>query len=345
VKTDVSLREEFQNLLVSNNMIICHVGSSFPMFGECWLDIVQVLALTLPTRKDAASQIRFGNVLSGNVESSSLSQSIDKIVGYVVKITENLIQYPFPDRLQPILPKKLQDKPDSVESWWKEIEHINLAEENIDKFPLPDPPTGLTFGWTRPDTISNDKYGSWTRQKYETCLAGAHVMDASLTILLNQLGEESIKVLEFNSAALARGLCRLADSSEAIILRLRDIEQFTGDRSMVVSTFDEGSKESVKIERDVLKKLCCLLGRNCEKLLMLSYNIYQKMNLINEEFHAGLPSNPSPEMQAFKDIMLLALEHTRLKTKGVRLHPDESEGSKFSWEVAEKLQDILQGKI
>jgi len=342
---NVSLHEECQRLLVSYHMIICQVGSSFPTFGECWLDIVQVLAAALPTKKDAASQIHFGNVLSGKAEPSPLSRGVDKIVGYVVKITENLIQYPFPDRLQPILPKKLQDQPELVEPWWEGIEQKNLADGNTDQFPLPDPPTGLTFGWTKPDAMSNNKYGPWTKQKYEACLAGAHATDASLAILLEQSGEESAAVLEFNSAALARGLCRLADSSEAVILRLRDIEHFTGDSSMVLSALDGRSKESVMMERAALKELCSLLGRNCERLLMLSYNIYKKMKLTNEEFYRGLPSNPSPAMQAFREIMLLALEHTRLKTKGVLLHTDASEGSKFSRVLADELQENLEGKV
>ena len=335
------LRLAAQKLMVSYSSLIVSVCEAFPALGDTWLEIVQTLASAVWTKETSSNKVSFGAAMSGMVEPPALSRSLDKIAKYVIRLTMNLVEYPFPERLQPMLPPKLRvEAPPRV--WWETVEQEYAANPPREDMTLPSPPTGLTFGWSLPaeDGI-HDKYGPWTRQKYEACLAAARVVDASLTFIIERTCDGGAAALEVEVASVARGLCRLTDSSRAMSKRLRDIEEISKSKgnAMDIGAFDSHSKESMLTEVYCMEEICPIFGRCCEKLLVLGLKLFNRMKAANEESFRGLPSVPSREMQKFAELVLLALQHTRLATVGVAMR--DSEGSEFSENVAKKLQDEL----
>jgi hypothetical protein len=330
VKERGSLQSGAQALMVSYTPIIEQVARSFPTQGNTWLEIVQTLASAMQDSDGNSDKIVFG---SGKSAPSTLSTGLDHLVGYVVGLTENLVEYPFPERLQPILPQGLRIQ-DPARGWWDAVEQELVALASSDDISLPSPPTGLAYGWSKPaggDT--KDKYGAWTEHKYERCHAAVQVADASLTFLIERARDENAAMFEFSVGSIARGLCRLSDSSKAMTQRLKDIEQFSKGSAMDVGAFDSQSKDSMRAEKSFLDEISPLLQRACEKLLTLGHALFFRMKTTNEASYHGLVSMPSAKMKTFTEAVSLALQYTQLETVGV---------SEFSSVLAKKLQSELK---
>jgi hypothetical protein len=316
--------------MVSYSPIIEQVARSFPSHGNTWLEIVQTLASAMWDNDGNSDRIVFG---PGKIGQSALSNGLDHLVGNVVSLTENLVEYPFPQRLQPILPQGLRMQ-EPTQGWWDAVEQELVALASSDDMLLPSPPTGLAFGWSKSaDGDTNDKYGAWTEHKYERCHAGVQVADASLTFLIERAQDEGAVTFDFSVESIARGLCRLSDSSKAMTRRLKDIEEFSEGSTMDVGAFDSHSKDSMRAEKSFLDEISPLLQRACEKLLMLGHTLFLRMKTANEASYHGLVSMPSTKMKAFAEVVSLALQYTQLETAGI---------SEFSSALAKKLQSELK---
>jgi hypothetical protein len=332
------LRAQARKLLASYSSIIVRVAEAFPSQGVFWMEIVQTLALAMSTQDTRARQITFGASKLLMMESSPLSRGLEQLAECTVSLAMRIVEFPFPSRFQAMLPPKLRSQ-HTTSVWWDTVEQQHVAALAGEDMILPDPPTALTFGVS---TFVGDplpeRERAWTRQKYEKCLSGALVVDATLSLAFDRACDNTSSALEINVGSLARGLCRYVDSVRAIAHRLHDIEVFLKSKGTAMD-YRAQSDEAVLLERDCLEAIFPVFGRCCEKILVLTDNLFEKMKKSHEESYRGLPSVPSREMTTFAEIFLLALQHSRLASVG------ESSGaldvSEFSKKVATKLQDTL----
>ena len=102
---------------------------------------------------------------------------------------------------------------------------------------------------------------------------------------------------------------------------------------MDLGAFDSHSKDSMLAEKNLLEEICPLFQRSCEKLLMLGHKLFLRMKSTNKESFHSLTSVPTAEMRTFAQLVLLALQYTRLETEGI---------SEFSSTLAKKLQGELK---
>lgn len=324
-----------RQLLLSYSPVIVRVCEAFPAMGEFWLEIVQTLAMSL------GRQIPFGAARSQIMEPRPLSRGLDQLGACAIRLALKIVEFPFPDRFQAMLPPGLRAR-NTTSDWWGTVEEQHAATLSREDMILPDPPTGLTFGLSSfvADCSPERRWG-WTRHKYEACLTGALVVDSSLALAFDPANAETATALNACIGALARGLCRYTDSSRAILQRLHDIEVFLKSRgaAMELDAFHGQSDEALLLERDCLEAICPVFGRCCEKILMLADKMFKRMSDSNEESYRGLPSAPSQEMATFAEVVLLALQHSRLASMGLSI--GASEVPEFSKIVAKKLQDAL----
>lgn len=334
------LRGQARKLIVSYSSIIVRMAEAFPVQGGFWLEIVQTLALAMRTQDTRGRQLTFGASKLQTTESSPLSRGLDQLAACTISLTMRIVEFPFPSRFHNVLPPRLRSH-HATSVWWETGEQHASAFAGEDMI-LPDPPTSPTFGVS---TFVGDplplRERAWTRQKYETCLTGALVVDASLSLAFDRSCDETASALDVDVGALARGLCRYVDSSRAISHRLHDIEAYLQSNgiAMDLGAHRAQSDEAVVLERDCLEAILPVFGRCCEKILVLTDKLFEKMKKSNEESYRGLPSLPSQEMTTFVEVFLLALQHSRLTSVGVST--GAAEVSEFSKNIATKLQDTL----
>mmetsp|Transcript_8155 Transcript_8155/g.13971 ORF Transcript_8155/g.13971 Transcript_8155/m.13971 type:complete len:275 (-) Transcript_8155:2-826(-) len=171
----------------------------FPTNGDVWLEIVQALALA-----SSATQFRISDV--------------DKqLTAFILEVLNHLLQFPFPGRLLPVLAENLRGN-QSNRSWWDEIEQ---SDEVGDDEQLPNPPAGPSFS---SGPTNNETGPRWTQRKYEACVAGAKVINASLALILRAFRRMDFTLVDIQS--LACGLCRLSDSSRAMNDRIGELDNF-----------------------------------------------------------------------------------------------------------------------
>jgi hypothetical protein len=327
IEEKTSLRLETQRIILSYASVIEHVGVSFPIFGDTWLDFIQTLAAAVSSSNNPVRGSKV--LLSEKTTALSLESNLNKILPFVVRLASNLIQYPFPERLLPLLPSRLGSVPEE-RVWWTSLNSDSSSSELQEENLFPDPPTGISFGWSKPDNNGDEP---WTRQKYDTCLAAAQVVDASLAFLIERSNDRNVPIA-FEALAIARGLCRLVDSSRAMSQRLVDFEKFSGGSAMDLGAFDGRSKESIETEKTLLIELVPLFERNTEQLLMLARNIFENMRELNEESFHGLPSVPTDAMKTFAEIVIVSLKYTGIENCS-------NEGSNFRRSMAKKLEEEL----
>lgn len=335
------LRRKSRVLLVSYSSLIVRVCEAFPTLGDTWLEIVQTLALAMPGDGNYVNQVSFATAKSGMCDpASALSEGLEQIIGHIVASTMTLLEHPFPNRFLVALPPKLRVVLPGP-TWWDTLEQQQAAKATGGDMMLPNPPTGLTFGWSTPvadELAENSK--TWTPEKYDACLAGAQVVDASLTLLVGRVDDEGAAVLDVNVGSLARGICRYTDSWRAMSQRIHDIDDVVSKakvNGMGIGAFDDKSMEMMMTERSYLQEIFPIFDRCREKGLVLAYKLFKKMEKTNEESHRGLPSTPSQNMKHFAELVLLALQHSRLDLMGASMGANDE----FSMTIAKTLLDAL----
>ena len=163
---------ESQKLLAAYTPIIQHVAQSFPTNGDIWLEIVMTLASTCGVAKEKGVRL-------GSTTLSPEDVDINNIIPYVAILTANLVEYPFPERWLPSLPPILQVE-EATRVWW------DVLKQGLDATSsktIAGPPTGVSCGGTFGST---GNLGQWTEQKYGAAVSAAHVVDVSLTFLIEK---------------------------------------------------------------------------------------------------------------------------------------------------------------
>jgi hypothetical protein len=197
-------------LLVQYKEILQRVRKNFPRNVDVWMEFVRCLSLlrSSPCQGDAVLRWSQSRTIT-------VPPALEEMV---ISVSLNLLENPFPPRVLSVLPAGLtRIKTDNdparmmsteanipVKTWWDVIES---CEGPVQAVGLPDPSFGNYFMGAS-TTSTRD---TWSDHKYEASVAGARILDISLSFLCAEARVHDMKHLDVQ--AFARGFCRCIDTT------------------------------------------------------------------------------------------------------------------------------------